>query len=166
MSKRVCLGKIASAHGVKGLVKILPYGEDPSLIEDLGPAYIAEDSAETVTISLKNPSGKYLLASVKGCSDRNRAEELRGTELWYDRDLLPETDEGEFYFDDLVGLTVIEDGQEIGQVTEVNNFGASDLIEITPKGGAPFYFPYAENYIVNVDLDAGTIIVKEHKDFI
>ena len=169
MSKRVCLGKITSAHGVKGLVKILPFGEDPTLIETLGPAFISEDGSETVVVQFKNKAGgKYILASVEGCNDRNEAEELRGTELWYDRSLLPDTDtdEGEFYYEDLVGLAIVEDGQEIGKVIAVDDFGAGDLLEIKPKSGSDFYLPYGDDYVVNVDLEAGVITVKNHKDMV
>lgn len=168
MSKRVCLGKIASAHGVKGLVKILPYGEDPALITDLGPAYRGETSDETLVVTIKSSAGKTMLASVDGVIERNGAEAIRGTELWYDRALLPDIkddDDSGYYFDDMVGLNVLEDGAEIGLVTEVNNFGASDLIEISPKGGTPYYFPFTDETIANVDVDAGTIEVIGSADY-
>ena len=167
MSKRVCLGKISSAHGVKGFVKILPYGEDPTLIETLGPAYISEDSDKTVIVRFKSGSGKYILAEIDGCDDRDKAQALRGTLLYYNRDLLPdlEKDDG-FYHADLVGLTVVEDGLEVGRVLAVSNFGAGDLLEIQPKSGEEFYLPYNDDYLVSVDLKAQTITVRNHKDMI
>jgi ribosomal 30S subunit maturation factor RimM len=62
-AKRVCLGRIAAPHGVKGLVKILAYGEDPYLIEDLGPCYTSEDGEDRLAISLQNSMGQYILAA-------------------------------------------------------------------------------------------------------
>ncbi len=165
MSKRVCLGKIANAHGVKGLVKILPFGEDPFLIEDLGPAYTGETGANTLRIVLKNPLGKYILASVDGCDSRESAEALRGTELYYDRDLLPEPDEGEIYYDDLIGLDVFEADQLLGSVKAVDNFGAGDLLEINATSGPSFYLPYSDDFILEVDLDSGRITAQGSDNF-
>ncbi len=101
--------------------------------------------------------GKYILAEVKGCTSRNDADALRGTELFYNRDDLPETDEGEFYYDDLVGLTVTENDNTLGKVKSVQNFGAGDLLEIQPTKGKSFFIPYADEFIIAVDLQATTI---------
>jgi len=65
---RACVGRIAAPHGVKGLVKILPYGEAPSLIE----------LCDTYTLTLKNRLGKYILAEIEGCADRTADEEDEG----------------------------------------------------------------------------------------
>ena len=143
----------------------MPYGDDPSLIQSLGPAYISETNADTLVITLKNPAGNQYLASVEGVNSRNAAQALKGTELWYDRDSLPVPEDGQFYYDDLVGLTVLEDGEAIGTVSEVSNFGASDLIEITPKGGVPYYFPFTDESVASVDLNAGTLSVTGSEAF-
>ena len=164
MTKRVCLGKIAAPHGVKGLVKILPYGSNPSLIQDLSPAYTSENGSDTLAITLKNPSGKYILAAIQGCTTREGSDELRGTELYYDADKLPEPDEGEIYYDALVGLTAFEDGQEHGKIIAVQNFGASDLLEIKPKGGASYFLPFTEDYVGDINLDESTIEIFNSKD--
>lgn len=158
MSKKICLGKIAAAHGVKGLVKILPYGEDPALITELGKAYTSKDAATpTLAITLKNTMGKYILAEIDGCASRNDAEALRGTELFYNRDDLPEAEDGEFYYDDLVGLKILHNDETIGTLKAVQNFGASDLFEVQPTKGKSFFIPYADEFIDNIDLNAGTI---------
>lgn len=167
MTKRVCLGKITTPHGIKGFVKIIPFGEDPSLIQSLGPAYTAEDNAQTDTlvITLKNPAGKYFLAAIDGVTNRDQAEALRGTELYFDRDLLPETGEDEFYYDDLIGLTVVEGDQTIGTVKSIQNYGAGDLLEIKPNGGPTFFLPYTDDYVTDVDLDNKTISTLNSGDF-
>lgn len=166
MSKRVCLGKIAASHGIKGLVKILPFGEDASLIETLGPAYSSADPAQTDTlvITLKNPAGKYLLAAIEGVDDRTSADALRGTELYFDRTLLPEPDEDEFYYDDLIGLQVVEGDTTIGTIKAVQNFGAGDLFEVKPTSGASFYIPYAQAYILTVDLENGKVTAQNTQE--
>lgn len=158
--KRVCLGKIVSAHGVKGLVKILPFGDDPRLIETLGPVFTTENRTDTLSITMKNSAGhKYWLAAIEGISERNAAEALRGTEIFIARERLPESNENEgYYYSDLIGMIALsEDGNTIGEVIAVKNFGAGDLVEIQPKGRNSYYLPFDKNFIQNVNLETQTL---------
>jgi 16S rRNA processing protein RimM len=141
--KRICLGKITKAHGVKGLVKIMPFCEDPRQIETLGPVYTSETGPDSLKIIMKNSAGnKYWLATVDGVTERNGAEKLRGTELWTQRDRLPASP-GSLHAD-LIGLKVIdENDKNVGTVIAIQNFGAGDLLEIQPQGKDSFYLPYA-----------------------
>ena len=157
--KRICLGKIAAVHGLKGLVKIIPFGDDASL---LNGEVLREDGTPLV-VTLKNKSGKYILAAIDGVADRDGAEALRGVELFVDRESLPETGEGQHYIEDLVGLLVVEDGAEIGSVLAVQNYGASDLLDIRLKSGETFYLPVTDDYVVEI---GDVIVVKNHKDVI
>ena len=152
--KRICIGRIAAPHGVKGLVKILPYGEDINLIEQV----------EDYKITLKNPMGKYVLAEIKGVSSREDAESIQGTELFISRDKLPEIEEDDtYYIEDLIGLkTIDENGAEIGSVIAVHNFGAGDLLEIQPISGQAFLLPFNEETIVSVDT---MITLKQYEHY-
>ena len=155
--KRVALGKIHAPHGVKGLVKILPYGDDPALLEQV----------LDFKITLKNPQGKYYLAQVEGVNDRDAAEALKGTELFISRDKLPEIeDEDTFYFEDLVGLsTVDENGEETGKVIAVHNFGAGDLLEIRPLKGEDYLLPFTDENVGDVKIQEGTLTLSENAIF-
>ena len=152
--KRVCLGKITSAHGVKGLVKILPFGEDPLLIEELSPVYTGESSSDQLSIQMKNSAGnKYWLASVEGVVERDGAEALRGTEIWVNRDDLPKIEnKNTYYHADLIGLSAQEDGKEIGKIVNVQNYGAGDLLEIKPAAGATFLMPFTNDTCPEVNI--------------
>lgn len=149
--RRVCLGRIAEAHGIKGLVKVLFYGDDPESLEKYGALYTSETGMETLILTLKNPQGKYYLAEVEGVTDRNQSEALRGTELWLDRDKLPQPGEGEYYIADLIGLdAVTENGEKIGKVTAIDNFGAGNLVDIQPDKGESFYLPFTKQNVIAV----------------
>lgn len=134
--KRICLGKITSPHGIKGLVKVLPYGEDPSLLN--GTLYSAETGPDMLNITLKNSTGKYMLAEIENCTTREQAEAIAGTELYVARSALPEIkDEDSFYFEDLISLQCIDTkNNPIGTVLAVHNYGAGDLLEIAPSDGS------------------------------
>lgn len=160
-AKRVCLGRIASAHGVKGLVKILPYGEDVSLLETLGPLYTDATGTLTIEVKIQNTAGKLLLAAIKGCTDRNHAEKLRGTELWTNRDSLPEIEEeDEYYVEDLVGIEVRDaQGNRIGKILNVENFGSDDLLDVKPDTGQNAYIPFRSEYVGDVNPKEGYLVL-------
>lgn len=158
-TKRILIGEIATAHGIKGFVKVRSFADDETLLEH-DSLYTDEVSGKTISIKLKNALKGDWVAEVKGVSDRNEAERLRGTKLYIDRDQLPDTDDGEFYIEDLKGAKVVDgQGKEIGTLLGVENFGASDLLDIKPPSGASFYLPYTDQTVVSVDIEAGIITV-------
>lgn len=161
MTERIVLAKIADVHGIKGLVKIFPYGEDISLLESIEPLY-AENKA--VKITLKNALGKFILAEIEGVSTREDAEKLKGHELSVDKDALPELDHEEdgYYHHDLIGLKALnEAGEEIGTVIAVDNYGAGDLLEIRKSTGEKFLLPFTDEYVPVVDLENGHVTIIE-----
>ncbi len=167
-SSRICLGKITAPHGIKGLVKILAYGEDPTLIETIDQIFTGQTSQKTLSITLKNPMGKYFLATVKDYDTREKVEEIKGTELWVDRDALPELiDKDEFYIEDLSNLTVLNTKKEkIGTTTNIQNYGAGNLLEIKPNAGATYFVPFQNEYIHDIDLKERCITIKNAESFI
>lgn len=159
--KRVCVAKIAQTHGVRGLVKLFLYAENTDLIGS-SPLYTDKTGTDTLKLTLKNSMGKYWLAEIEGATDKETAETYRGTELWIDREHLPDLDdaEDEFYYEDLKGLNVQnESGKTIGTIMSVDNFGAGDLLDIKPAQGASFYLPFTKENVPEINLDTGFITV-------
>jgi len=158
---RICVGEISTVHGVRGLVKVRTYGDDPQTLEQYGPLFASETGDKTHTLTLKHQAGGSWIAEVDGITDRDVAEKLRGTQLWLDRSQLPELDEDDgFYHSDLVGMRVIGvDDAEWGEVIAVENFGASDLLEIKPAGKPSFYIPFVDSFVPDVNLDTGIITI-------
>ncbi|MDB5490493.1 MAG: rRNA processing protein RimM [Micavibrio sp.] len=158
-TKRILIGEISTAHGVRGLVKVRAYGDDPKTLEIYGPLYTSETGTKAHQLKLKHQAGGVWIAQVDEIDDRNIAETLRGTKLWLDRDKLPALEDG-FYHDDLIGLSVIDEaGAAIGVVTGVDNFGAGDLLDIRREGKPNFYLPFADIYVLNVDVERKTVTV-------
>jgi 16S rRNA processing protein RimM len=142
-NKQICLGKIAGAHGVKGMVEIIPYGEDLSLLE----------KAANLRIKIHKSQGKHILAQVEGITDREAALEIKGTEIFIDRADLPQTEEEEYYFEDLKGLEVRDsENKECGRIAAVQDFGASPLLEIRPLKGKTWYLPFTKEYVPEVNI--------------
>lgn len=156
-SERICVAKIATAHGVRGLVKLHVFVDNLDLLQNT--LYTSEKDDTSLTLKLKNATAKHWLAEIEGVSDRNAAEELRGTNLYISKSDMPELEDGEMYVSDMIGLSVFdEQDNEIGKVLALDNFGAGDLLDIKPIGEDSFYLPYNDETVI--DKSSEKIIVR------
>ena len=148
---RIRIGKIATAHGVRGLVKVKIEVDDLALFDY--PLFKSATSDDILDLTLQNSGGKFWIAKVGDIIDRNQAELLRGTEIWIDKTALPkiETDD-EFYVADLIGLDVQDHkGKAIGSVIDIADFGAGTFLEIKPLAGAAFYLMFNDENVPEID---------------
>ena len=91
---------------------------------------------------------------------RDAAEALKGTKLWVARERLPRTDEDEFLYSDLIGMAVLgTDGQTLGTVTAVHDFGAGDVLDIalSPKGN--LMVPFTRDAVPEIDVSGRSLVV-------
>ena len=160
MADRVCVAQIGAAHGIRGEVRLRSFTEDPLAVASYGELE-TEDGARRFTIEALRPAKDFLVARIAGVADRDAAEKLTNLELFVPRDRLPAIEEADTYYHaDLVGLAAVTaDGVALGTVTAIHNFGAGDIIEITPKEGAPLMLTFTEAAVPKVDLTAKQIIV-------
>lgn len=134
----VTLAAIAGAHGVTGEVRLKLFGEG---VESLKRFSAFNDSKLTVS-KLRDDGKGGAIARFAEVTDRNAAEALRGTVLTVPRAALPPLAEGEYYHADLLGLPAVStEGEALGEVIAVENFGAGDVIEIKRPTGKRFMVP-------------------------
>jgi 16S rRNA processing protein RimM len=159
-SRRILLGRIAAAHGLKGEVLIHSFAQAPESIAAYGPLSDRTGS-KLFTITRAKATAKGVLARLAGIADRTAAEALRGVELYVDRDRLPPPAKDEFYHADLIGLLAVDpEGQPIGRIAAIHNFGAGDLIEIALAGSAKTELvPFTEATVPNLDVAAGRAVI-------
>ena len=166
MEEKVCVGAIAGVRGLKGEVRIKSFTADPDDIAAYGPVS-TEDGKRTYRINVTARAKGLIIARLDGIEDRDAAEALKGTRLYVPRSVLPEPDDGDFYHADLIGLKAeTENGESLGTVKAVHNFGAGDIIEITDEsGGGPgeekedLMVPFTAALVPEVDLTEGRIVV-------
>jgi len=165
MTARVCIAQIGAAHGVRGEVRLKAFTEDPLSVARYG-ALETEDGKRHFEIEAVRPAKDMLVARLKGIADRDAAERLTNLKLYVAREKLPKPAEDEFYHADLVGLAAMKaNGEAVGTVKAVHNFGAGDLIEIEPAGGgASVLWPFDETTVPVVDLAGGKIVVEPPVD--
>ena len=160
MAGRICVARIGAAHGVRGEVKLWSFTQDPVAVASYGPLE-TQDGTRRVEIEALRPAKDHFVARIAGVGDRDAAERLRNLELYIPRARLPKIEEADTYYHaDLIGLQVVtRDGEHVGIVSAVHNFGASDVIEIKPAAGDPLLMPFTDATVPQVDLDARRIII-------
>lgn len=159
--KKILMGKIGAAHGIKGEVRITPYTGDPEAIAGYGPLE-TDRPGLTITIETARLNKTVLVARLKGVHDRSAAEMLNGVSLYVDRDRLPDPeDEDDFYHADLIGLDArLDSGVTIGEVSALLNYGAGDLIEVRdPRSGDTFLYPFTKAVVPTIRVADGFLII-------
>jgi 16S rRNA processing protein RimM len=159
-SPLILLGHISTAQGIRGEVVIKSYTADPEDIAAYGPL-LDETGTRAFVITVVRVTKKGVIARIGGVSDRNAAEALRGAKLYIPRDRLPETEEDEVYHADLIGLeAVTTDGEVVGEIIAVQNFGAGDLLEIRLAGQRRTEFvPLDAHFVPQIDMDTGKVTI-------
>ena len=160
MAAPICVARIGAAHGVRGAVKLWTFTEDPFAVKEYGPL-TTRDGARQFEVTHVREARDHLVATLKGIATREDAERLNGIELYIAREKLPETDEGEYYHADLIGLAAVNAAQEpLGRVIAIHNFGAGDIIEIAPAKGPTMLLPFTNAVVPTVDLAAGRVVIE------
>lgn len=154
----ILVGRVAGAFGVRGEVRITTYTAEPMALADYRELK-RQDGSAGLTILSARPTKGGIIARTKEVETREQAEALRGLKLHIPRDVLPEPDEDEFYVTDLIGLTVeTAEGETLGRVKEVRDFGAGDLLEIQPPEGASWYLPFTREAVPEVRIAEGKVL--------
>lgn len=151
--KPVTLAAITGAHGVAGEVRLKLFGEGVAALS----AHKRFNDGALTLMKLRDDGKGGAIARFAESTTRADAERLRGTALTVPRDALPPLAEGEFYHADLLGLPVVTDtGEAVGTVLAIENFGATDIIEITrdpvpEKGPKTFMVPMIPAAVIGWD---------------
>lgn len=149
----VCVATVATAHGVRGALKLRCFTERPEDVAVYGPLFDSQ-GRRLFDLSIIGPAKGGVIAKAEGIDSREAAEALRGAELFVPRSALPETDDDEFYYSDLEGLDVVDsDGVRLGVVKQVVNHGAGDLIEVADDRGWLQILPFDKTTVPFIDLD-------------
>lgn len=159
---RVLLGVVAAPHGVRGLVRIKSFTEDPKTVAAYGPLS-DETGKKTYRVEALSTVKGAVLARIDGVADRNAAEAIRGLRLYVERSALPVAGEREWYEADLIGLSAVgRDGRDWGKVTAFHDFGAGRTMEVS--GGSAsrnsLMLPFTDEVVPEIDVPGGKIVVE------
>lgn len=165
--KRICIGRIVAAHGVRGQMKLSSYTESPDNIRHY--SHVIDDNGDPIDFVVTGKQKESIfLITIPGVTTRDQAEARKGTELFVYRDDLPEISEEEgFYHEDLVGLEVRDSQQQLlGRVSAVHNFGAGDIIDVRFSDGKEEMFSFDERTFPIVSVEEGYLTLQRPEEII
>lgn len=173
MSAMVVMGRIRAPYGIKGWVKVQPYADDPLDWGEMAQWWLAEDEnapAEAwrpVALRDCRAHGNEMIAAFEHTTERNGAQALRGLYIGAPREVLPEVEEGEYYWADLTGLKVRNlQGEVLGVVVGLISTGAHDVLRVRDdEAGEERLIPFVDAYVPQVDVAAGWITADWQKDW-
>ena len=167
----VVLGKIVSVFGIRGEVKVYSFTEPLDNLLDYRRWTLRRDGeSKQVEVVSGRLHGKVLTAKLKGLDDREVARTYAGYEICVPRSLLPELDQGEYYWYQLEGLKVIDQaGQLLGVIDHLFETGANDVMVVKACAGSlddrERLLPYTDQCVLSIDLAAGEMRVDWDADF-
>ena len=154
--KPLTLAAVTGAHGVAGEVRLKLLGEGFDALK----SHKSFNDGSLTLVKIRSDNKGGAIARFAEVSDRTAAEQLRGTALSVSREELPGLEEGEFYFSDLLDLPVVTDtGEEVGRVCAVENFGATDIVEIEKPDGKKFMVPLTDQAVP--EWNASRLVISE-----
>ena len=161
----LAIGKIVGLHGLKGEVKFLPYaGVDE--FPWLSVLFQSDLRLKEYEVLRARRNKSFFLLTVDGFTSRESSEQLVGSEVFIEKSKLPETEPGEYYLFELVGLDVYsEEGERVGPVTGIMPAGGNDLLVIAGASGEVL-IPAIEEFIIEVDKANGKIVVRLLEGFL
>ena len=160
MTKLVLVGRVSGAFGVRGEVRITAYTEDPlSLVRF--KRLLREDGTPALTLQGGRVAKDGVITRCPEIATKEAADAMRGLRLFVPREALPAPEEDEFYLTDLIGLAAATpEGEGLGTVKAVQNFGAGDILELDPGGGrATTFIPFTREAVPEVLVGEGRIVV-------
>ncbi len=148
----ILVGVISGAHGIKGDVLIRSFTDSPSNIFSLN--ILDKNKNKVILKKITEKSTGILIARIDLCTDRNHSESLKGTKLFCLKEDFPKLKNDEHYYNDLINMPILnENGQKIGIVNDILNFGAGDIIDIKFDNDTGEMLPFTKQFFPIIEKD-------------
>ena len=160
MENLVNIGTIIGTHHLVGTVKVNSIFQEIELI--VGEKVLIEKNDQKRVLTIKDVrrlNDRKLLVNFEEIKGIDQAKEINNYQIKIRRDLLPERDSEEFYFTDLLGLPVYEADEKIGDVLDILETAAHNILIVIDEEGKEVLIPMVEQFVEKVDFEAGKIYV-------
>lgn len=163
--ERTIIGKIVGAHGINGMMLILPLTDYPERFFSMKELVLDKPGKPRKTLKVKRIApyeGKgTLFLQAEGVTDRDMAETIKGSVVTIPAEDRVELPEDEYWIDDIVGMTVTEEttGDTLGKVEEIIFTGSNDVYLVRTADGKLQPIPAVGGAVKNVDIENGTMSV-------
>lgn len=163
MKKYLEVGKIVNTHGIRGELKLQLWCDDAEYLKQFKTLYFDENGCKSVNLLSVRPHKNAAIIKLDGVNDMNSAEQLKNSILFANREDAVHA-ENAHYIQDIIGCEAVhfQTGESFGKVSDVLNYGASDILEI--KNGKKINLvPLVDDFVCDIDETAGVIKIKPIK---
>lgn len=151
--KKIIIGKIGAAHGVRGDMKVYPLTDFPDRFNTIKKAYV--DDKEINIISTRY-QGNFVVMKVEGVNSREEVARFTNKLLKINRSDVPPLEDGEYYAFDIIGLQVInQDDVVLGEITEILKTGSNDVYITKAKDGRQILIPALKKVVTEINVEDG-----------
>lgn len=164
----VVLGRLADPYGLQGWLRLYAFGDDPLSWAEMPVWWISSDGVAWREAKLKGlkSHANGVVVQFYGVDDRTAADAHKGLMVGAPRDALPATEAGEFYWDDLIGLNVLNTADEpLGKLAGMIETGANDVMRVVAEDGTERLLPFVAAIVLAVEKEAGLIRVEWGSDW-
>lgn len=161
MEQLIRVGVITSTHGIRGEVKVYPTTDDVNRFKKL-KEIILDTGKEQINLEVEGVKffKDMVILKFKGIDNINDIEKYKGKDLLVTREHAVRLKEGEYFIFDLIGCMVItEEGEELGELTEVLKTGANDVYVVKSKDGKEILIPYIKECVLNIDTKQKQVLI-------
>ena len=158
----LAVATVLKPQGINGEVKVLPLLDNPEDLLNIKSFFINNSQTTVNAIRL---NGGFAFLKLSTVTDRDKAEALRGKELFTKKEELPALQEGRFYISDLIGSEIFDENGKIGSLSNILQHGSADVYEVRCKiedgsrAFKSFMFPALKSVIINTDIENKKILV-------
>jgi 16S rRNA processing protein RimM len=159
--RQLRLGTVAGTHGIRGGLRVRTFSGEYDVLVSIETVRLLKPDGTSAQMEVASvrPHGRQAVLTFKGLDSINLVTGLVGSELWVDREQLPPLPEGEYYWCDLIGMTVLlEDGRRLGEIASIIPTGSNDVY-VVDTGEREVLVPAIEDVVLNIDPAAGSMRV-------
>ena len=168
----VHVGKITKPHGIRGELKVYSLSGQPENFHDYPHLVLVDEKGQSqeFEVAKLRVQGKFAVTGLNGVTDRNRAEELIGCQVWVDEKYLDSLEDDEFYWHDVMGAEVVDhEGNSLGVLSSLLTTGGGELM-VVRQGREEVLIPSRPEFLVEispekiiVDLPPGLLDINRKK---
>lgn len=161
----LAIGRIVSAHGLRGEVKVALATDRPEKMAEIRRVYLSGDEQATRVTSFRlQKNDREGIVKLQGINDRDAAERLRGVTLRIRANQLPPPEPGAFFHYQILGLQAFdESGAELGVITDIIDAGEVDVYVVTGSDEREHLFPALQDVVLEIDPAAGRMVVRPQR---
>lgn len=156
MKHPIAIGKLGSPYGVRGWLRVHSYTEPTdNITEYRNWQRNTKTGWQSIDVDQCQRHGKHILAKINGIDSPEDAKKLVNSELFIDRNDLPELDEDDgYYWSDLMGCSVTTtEGVELGYINDIFDTGSNDVFVVQKcKSSKRHLIPHVSGIIIDIDI--------------